>query len=178
MTPEDGTGLANADSYVSVAEADAYADARGWADWTGSTAQKEHRLVTATAYIDATYRFRGVIATTTQALAWPRLDDARQSLTDPEGRPLTGVPKAVKSACIELARVAVTQALTPAPEAAAVKRERVKAGSVETETEYAVAGGSTADPSPSVMADRLLAGLVVSSVAGGLGGGFAAFVPG
>lgn len=178
MTPEDGTGLSGSDSYVSLAQADAYAAARGWTDWTGSNAHKEQRLVQATAYIDATYRFRGVISKTTQALAWPRLDDTGEFLTDGEGRPLTGVPKAVQGACIELARVAITQALTPAPEAPAVKRERVKAGSVETETEYAVAAGSTADAIPSIMADRLLAPLVRSSAATGIGGGFAAFVPG
>ncbi len=173
MIVENGTGLTNADSYVTVAEADTYATARNWTDWNGTTAQKQAALISATAYIDANYRFKGTLLTLTQSLAWPRVD-----VTDGEGRTITGVPSKVKSATIELARQAHLGPLVPTPETAAVKRKRVKAGSVETETEYAVNGGSTSDPRPSPMADRLLAGLLSPTGASSLGGGFVSFVPG
>lgn len=70
---EDGTGLAAADSYLSVADANAYHSAMGYADWDGaSDATKEAALRRATQYIDARYRFRGEPLTSSQALAWPR----------------------------------------------------------------------------------------------------------
>jgi hypothetical protein len=173
MIVETGTGLNNADSYVSLAEANAYATARAWAGWTGTDAAKEAALVTATSYIDTNYRFKGSLLTLTQSLAWPRVD-----VTDIEGRPLTGVPVNVKSATIELAMRALIAPLVASPETAAVKRKRVKAGSVETETEYAISVGSSSDPSPSPMADRLLAGLLAGGNVSSLGGGFVSFVPG
>jgi hypothetical protein len=173
MITENGTGLSNADSYVTLAEADAYALARNWTDWNGSNQHKEAALITATAYIDASYRFKGELLVLTQALAFPRT-----GVTDQEGRPLTGVPVNVKSATIELARQAHTRPLVATPETAAIKRKMVKAGSVETETEYAVNGGSTSSASPSPMADRLIAGLLLPNTSGGLGGGFVAFARG
>jgi hypothetical protein len=173
MIPEDGTGLINADSYISVADADAYAAATGWADWAAATTgAKQSALIAATRYIEASYRFKGELLKLTQSLAWPRYDVYDQDL-----RPLTGVPYQVKAATCELARLALTTPLTPAPEVAAIKRKKIKAGSVETETEYAVGGGSSADAAPSILASRWLSGLVRNAPSG-LGGGFAPFVPG
>ena len=73
---EDGTGKADANSYVSVSAADSYFDKQGNpAGWSSSTqAQKEMALRVATAYITERYgnRWRGVIDSDTQALDWPR----------------------------------------------------------------------------------------------------------
>ncbi|MAK71780.1 MAG: hypothetical protein CMF19_07020 [Idiomarinaceae bacterium] len=73
---EDGTGKSDANSYVSVANADTYFDNYGApATWTGaSTANKEKALRIATAYVSERYgnRWRGVIDSDTQALDWPR----------------------------------------------------------------------------------------------------------
>lgn len=71
---EDGTGLANAESYVSVAYADAYFTARNNANWDGNDAHKEGLLRIATEYLDANYgqRFKGIKNTEAQALQWPR----------------------------------------------------------------------------------------------------------
>lgn len=175
MTPENGTGLPNADSLASLAAADAYALARNWADWiAATTTAKEAALVSATSYIAASYSFLGYLLNLSQSLPFPRV-----GLYDRDGRLLTGVPAQVIAATVELARLALTAPLTPAPEAAAIKRKKIKAGSVETETEYAVAGGSSADNAPSVMAARLLSGLIKPGSGGnGLGGGMVAFVPG
>jgi hypothetical protein len=46
---EDGTGLANATSYLSVADADAYHSDLGHADWVGLSTETEIRTLTVTA---------------------------------------------------------------------------------------------------------------------------------
>lgn len=71
---ENGTGLANAESYASVAYADAYFAARNVTTWTGDAAHKEGLLRIATEYIDSVFgqRFKGTRNTITQALQWPR----------------------------------------------------------------------------------------------------------
>ena len=87
---ESGEGLANADSYVSVADCDAYAAAHGLT-FTGDEPAKEARLRRATQYLDAQYTFKGEEQTEAQALAWPR--------TVAPGI----VPREIVSACCELA---------------------------------------------------------------------------
>ncbi|MGO4326739.1 DnaT-like ssDNA-binding protein [Cupriavidus sp. 2TAF22] len=103
---EDGTGKPDANSYVSVAEADAYHADRGNTAWASATA-KEAKLINATAYADSMYRFQGQAAGTTQALEWPRAG-------------VTGIPKRVKDAVCELALRALA-----GPLAADVKPDQV-----------------------------------------------------
>jgi hypothetical protein len=73
---EDGTGLATAESYVAVADADAYHTAQGHSTWTGATSLKEQALRRATSYVDRRYRWRFYGYRThgrLQALEWPRM---------------------------------------------------------------------------------------------------------
>jgi len=80
MTLTVTAGSTSADSYATVAEADAYMTARGGfqtgtlpAEWTAlSTAQKEMRLRLAASLMDS-LMFRGIKATRAQSLAFPRL---------------------------------------------------------------------------------------------------------
>src|SRR5438067_8742813 len=74
LVKEDGTGLANANSYASAADGDAYHDGHYYAaTWTGTTTgNKEKALVMATRLIDASYQFIGFKNGTVQALQWPR----------------------------------------------------------------------------------------------------------
>lgn len=79
---EDGSIVANANSYVSVANADAYFSARNNTTWTAySTAVKEAALLYACQWLNARYEWPGVISDVTQTLSWPR-DGAEDS----EGR--------------------------------------------------------------------------------------------
>ena len=56
MIPEDGTGLANANAYVSVEFADEYFSARGNQTWAGlGSADKEAAIIKATDYLEAVY---------------------------------------------------------------------------------------------------------------------------
>lgn len=86
---EDGSGLPDAESYVGVADCEAYALSHGLA-FAGDEPVKDARLRRATQYLDAQYTFKGEEQTDTQALAWPR-------------SVATGVPREIVSACCELA---------------------------------------------------------------------------
>ena len=116
LVVEDGTGLSNSNSYVSVSEADAYNDAHIertlWAAL--STADKEAALAMATRVIDESYQFNGSKNGTSQALQWPRRD-ARNPDDDDTVYPVTlsyrdnefpndEIPKLLKNATIQLAR--------------------------------------------------------------------------
>lgn len=126
---EDGSGLAAAESYISVADADARHAAFGNAGWTGTEPAKEQALRRATAYMLQAYRDRwsGSRRTTTQALCWPRNDVTidRYSYVD-----FDTVPDAVAAACADLALRALTDDLNP-DLTRGIVRERV--GPLETE---------------------------------------------
>jgi hypothetical protein len=79
---ENGSIVANANSYVSVANADAYFSARNNTTWAAySTAVKEAALLYACQWLNSRYEWPGVISDVTQELSWPR-DGAEDS----EGR--------------------------------------------------------------------------------------------
>ncbi len=105
---EDGTGLANAESYVSVADCDTYHTANNNATWTGTTAVKEAALRAATRYLDGNYRSRwiGSRQSQTQALEWPRYE-----AYDSQGFGFDAVPDDLVTACCELALRALSAAL-------------------------------------------------------------------
>jgi len=112
LIKEDGSGKVDANSYADVSEGDAFHEAHLYAsDWTGASAvTKAVALVMATRLIDAHFQFRGFKAHDTQALQWPRDDDALRT------RGLAGlsqrdeyfasntVPKVLRDATIETAR--------------------------------------------------------------------------
>src|SRR3954453_999453 len=74
LIKEDGTGLANANTYAVVADGDAYHEAHLYATaWTaGSTPNKEAALAMATRLIDEEFQFNGFRVSNAQALQWPR----------------------------------------------------------------------------------------------------------
>jgi hypothetical protein len=96
LTVESGAGLANANSYATVAEADSFFESRPRSDaWVAlDDDAKAVLLVHATRIIDASMAWDGDPLTDTQALAFPRLDGDGQS---------TGIPAALKSALCEMA---------------------------------------------------------------------------
>ena len=100
---EDGTGKADANSYASVAEADAYFAVHLYpGGWTAAdAATKESALIQATGRIESLTEWDGTIKTATQALSWPRY-----STYDKTGRPIlsTVIPTALKDAVAETAK--------------------------------------------------------------------------
>ena len=119
MIPEDGTGLAGANAYVSVEFADEYFSARGNQPWVGlDNAAKEAAIIKATDYLEAVYgeKWRGEKLKADQALAFPR-------------KPF-GMPAKFKSAVCELAIRANAGELLSDVERLTTKE---KVGSIEVE---------------------------------------------
>lgn len=137
MTIVVTAGSASAVAYDSAANADAYFTARAITTWTGTDAAKEAALIRGCDYMERRYKGRwiGVKATEAQALAWPR-----SWATDVEGYAIDAdtIPDAVKRANFEAALLILTGTdLEPVlTRGGAPIRERVKAGPVESETEY------------------------------------------
>jgi hypothetical protein len=128
---EDGTGLAGAESFVSVAGASAYHSARGNAAWAAlaSDAIREQALRKATDYMEQVYRLRwaGSRVTTTQALSWPRIYVPIHDFSDgryPAYYAQDEVPDVVANACAELALRAASETLLD-DETRAVLSEKV-----------------------------------------------------
>jgi len=76
LVVEDGTSKTDADSYLSVADADTYHTAHSAStDWSGAeTADKEKSLRLATQFLDAKFNglWRGYRTYQDQSLDWPR----------------------------------------------------------------------------------------------------------
>lgn len=103
---------ASAESYVSVADAEAYLTSRNVADSafkSKSVPEKEAALRKATAYIDSYYKFKGTKATDAAALQWPRYNVWAFSYYVAQD----SIPQRIKHACIELALKSIATALTP-----------------------------------------------------------------
>ena len=102
MIVEDGTGLVNADSYVSVEFADNYFSTRGITVWAElDTTKKEQSLIRATDFIDNMFQWCGKQSTAEQSLRFPRVN-----LKDYEGSDITGVPTRLKKSVCDVAVIA------------------------------------------------------------------------
>jgi hypothetical protein len=115
---ENGTNVAGAESYISVAEADSYHESRGNTDWD-SVDDKEAALRKATDYMLSKYRHRwaGFRKTMTQTLDWPRqvvpVKDSSNVWSYISYYDNSIVPLEVKYACAILALKVVTAELLP-----------------------------------------------------------------
>lgn len=105
FTVEDGTGVAGANSYLSIADADQYhfdigTAATSWDDLTD--AQKQQALRNATRYLDNQYgrRWKGSRTDRVNVLDWPRA-----FVIDTDGFTVESnvVPQGLKDACAEAA---------------------------------------------------------------------------
>lgn len=151
LVTEDGTGLANAESLVSVAEVTAYVAAFAGplaSLWTGDTAAKEARCRRATQYLVAEFgpRLKGRRKFDTQALPYPRIDvyDRDDFLV-----PDDSVPIQVKHACAELAIRAGDTLMADQAQQGAVKQRYVRVGPVAKSVEYS--GGTELSKSYSIV---------------------------
>jgi len=129
---EDGTGLANAESYISVADADTRHANLGNTAWSLLTTQaKEAALRNATIYMVRVYRqrwtgYRVKIAPVMQALDWPRYG------VEVDHFPVHYdiVPADIANACADLALKAASGDLAPDLSQGVI---REKVGPIETE---------------------------------------------
>lgn len=162
LVVEDGTGLADANSYVSVEFADAYFSARNVTSWADLTTEaKEVSLIKATDYIDAknAYRFTTKPINAEQALVLPRVFFLNAAYNK-----IVGVPVLWLKAVCEYALIASSRDLFTPPSAGEkeIKSEEVVVGPIKTKTEFLdtpVQGSFLSYPS----ADRLVLQLLGST---------------
>lgn len=156
---ETGAGVANADSYVEIAAADAYHLARGNTAWaSASNGNKEIALRNAGIYLDNQYTFEGMKTAQENSMAWPRY-----GVIDRDGYEISSdvIPTAVKNAQCELALRALSGALISDVAAnSRVKSQTVDVISIVYET------WQSQQNSYSIV-DMLLRGLTVGSGSGG-----------
>lgn len=114
FTVEDGTGLATANSYVTVQEFRDYHDDRGNDYSSFATGDIQKALVRASDYIDRRFRARFVgirlREPNSQRMEWPRTNAFYL-----DGSNVLGVPIEVKEATHEYALRALSAALAPDP---------------------------------------------------------------
>lgn len=129
LTPEDGSQVAGANTYATVAEADAYFALRGkTAAWDAVT-DKESALILAADYLAQAYgsRWAGTRVSATQEMDWPRSGVMLHSFVYSDA----AVPVAVQSAQIELALKAASGELLPDSDRRAIKRQKLDVLEIE-----------------------------------------------
>lgn len=145
---EDGSGLSTAEAYISVADADAYHEARGNTAWTELSGDvlKEQALRKAADFMVQRYRtkWKGVRTKSTQALDWPRSGVVTEQVLDASVVvptvadvdshiiPSNVVPVDIQRANAELALRSISADLNPdLSRADDVKKEKVDVIEVE-----------------------------------------------
>ena len=162
---EDGSIVANADSYVSEADTDTYNTSYvGSTDWsTATTADKEIALRQATQYLDTVYfnKWRGERVSSNQALQWPRVyaeyDDGI-CISDSE------IPVPLKKAAMELAIKATQQTASLLVDVDGanqqIKAKTEKVGPLTKAVEYV---GSASTQKKFTIVERLVRPLLTTS---------------
>jgi len=173
---EDGTGLPNADSYLSLADFKLYAESQAFDIAAMTDPQLEAALRRGTAAVDAMYRtrFTGVRLTGyTQALEWPRSGGTYR----PGGAavPSNIVPVQIRNATAQLAwREAVTPGSTQPDYVATSQVVRKKVDVIEIE--YADTTKSDNGGAPNQPMLTLVDGLLWPLLGGYIGGPYVAVV--
>lgn len=148
---EDGTGVAGANSYATVAYADQYFLDRAVVAWTGVDAVKQSALVRATDYVTTRFTFRC---------------DLVPELGGPAADPVISVPDKLKRAVSEYALRALSAELAPDPTTSETGQKVIQktetVGPLTESTTYA-AGGTVFTFKPYPSADILLKGLTRAS---------------
>ena len=164
---EDGTGLTNATSYISVADANGIVDTYGRA-WSSdaTTKDKQQALNAGTQYVDARFHelWQSYRTTEGQALDWPRygvVDIDDWEIADDV------IPDKLKQAVVEVAvYFDINGKVFPdADNSGTLKREKIKIDVLEFEEEY-LGGSSGSDVSTKV--DDLLKDYIGGASGGGM----------
>lgn len=144
---EDGTGLANSNSYISLSDAQAYFAARLWSSgFTGATTDNQSlAILTATKVIDQLVKFYGFKKTDAQALQWPRYRVPDPDIGGNFGYgvgvpPISGpwiadnvIPKKLKDCVCELAIVLLKSDRTAEPGQRGINKVSLGKGAISTE---------------------------------------------
>lgn len=129
LTVEDGTGIADANTYVDLDYANTYLTNRGRSEWTALDEEvKKQCLILGTDYIDKLYKWYGRRKFKSQVLAFPRVD-----LYDSDNFSVDGIPVNLKKAVCEAAYLnrSVETLFSTKDSDGTVKREKVDTLEVE-----------------------------------------------
>jgi len=165
---ETGQGLAQADSYFAVADADPYFSERAMPAWAlAGIAAKEAAARQAADYLGFAYSWRGMVRRTDQRLAWPRVH-----VPGPyPGVDLASdqVPRQVREAAMLLAHLALSSnLLQERPADRIIESERRELEGVgATEISYSVSPAKAADLPRYANVDAILADLILGTRASG-----------
>ena len=97
MIVENGNGLSNANSYVTIEYANNYFSEHGITNWLDlEEGKKEIALINGTDFIDNSFKWRGKKATQEQSLSFPRVN-----IVDNDGYDVAGIPEKLKQAVCE-----------------------------------------------------------------------------
>lgn len=122
-------GGALTNSYTTVAEANAYFETRLHStEWDACT-DPEAALITASKMLDWYSRYKGIKATETQAMAWPRIGAIRADSTEIDS---TVIPPELKIAVFEMALSSVEE--DPSLDSDLAGLSEIQAGSVRLKT--------------------------------------------
>jgi hypothetical protein len=146
---EDGTGLPDANAYITTSYFTNYHRSRGNEIETLNgvlLGSSEYRtaIVRATDYIDSRFRggFVGIVEKESQSLEWPRYNAYYR-----DGRSVLGVPKEVQRACALYALRALSSALAPDPTYedtnGKLASKSVTVGPISESIQYYAEGGIT-----------------------------------
>ena len=129
---EDGSGVEDADAYISIVDADAYHLRYGNAAWSNFDDETKEILIRkATRDMDLLYEYVGEEVSPTQSLEWPRTT-------------ITGLPDQIAQGCAEMALIENSfDPVGPLSDASNVKSLEQQVGSLMKKTEYFNAGQST-----------------------------------
>lgn len=159
LTVEDGTGLADADAFITVSFADSYHTARGNSTWTDESddSLKEAAIVRASMWLSETFIWKGYpVQQRDQSLSWPR-----SYVIDEEGYSIDNdvVPVEIQKATAELARQELVSPNSLKPVYTAQDRKRsVQVGPIRVE--YDLSRTSAESARPVLLAvDNLIRGL-------------------
>lgn len=138
---ENGAVSWPAGPLATVAEADAYATARGWSDWAALTPErKSGAILDASTFVRAAYR--------------------------PPAKATTAVEEQISEAVIEAARLSLTSPLIGGDKAGQAARKSVKAGSVAVE--YEATSAETRNAARLALVTGLLRYAGVSAIGSGV----------
>lgn len=127
-------GAPDANSYATLAQADAYHEGHpygdAWADPAATVEQRSRALVLATRLLDAQVAWQGTPVTAAQALEWPRY-----GVRNAYGGVVawSAIPIRIVEATCEYARLLLGRDLTAERETDAAGITRLKAGPVEVQ---------------------------------------------
>ena len=152
---EDGTGLANANGYITVAYLDDYAANIGYDISLLTTAQKESTIIRVSMnYIDITYDFAGNPLSADQALSLPTDEVAINEK----------IKRGVADACIVDAKGELFKTVDPN---GSVKRIKEKLDVMENEVEYQDTTNTPSQYGKTPVTDKLMSGYLSSAGSAG-----------